>query len=520
MIETKRSIVNEDSVKPFKTPAQKRQRLIAVVVVLIIVGITAGAYFLLAPREKSYNLQNFQSTTVQRGDLVQSTQASGSVEIPALFNLVSPETGEAARLFVTEGEFVEKGQILASLDAPDLDDQLDDLESELVTAKRNFDKTQQQNLITISRLEREIENIVDDITDASDERDRAAELAQIGPSETGDDVQQQQNLFTLARMEREIETIEDDIADASDERDRFAALVEINGARQSELDQAEETLEELMELKSEKVTLLEEEGQLQAVGYQDDLEAAEERLSELLDSLSENRIQLVEERRLQALDMDIRSDEIQRTETTISRLQDRIGSVVIQSPMSGDLIKMESSLAVPGSAITANQWLFTILDSSSAVVDLDVGEQYKGSLQTGQTVELTISNIETTGTIESIGKEAELSGDGLGATVVVRVLPDPSAGKLIKGSSVVAELSLGVREDTLLLPRGPYLTTGSQRFLYKISGSSAERVEVAFGEIQGNVVEVLRGVKEGDEIIISGYQNFIEYSKIKLEKGE
>ena len=47
-----RRIVREESIKPYKTPQQKRQRLIAVIVVLVIAALGAGAYFLLVPREK------------------------------------------------------------------------------------------------------------------------------------------------------------------------------------------------------------------------------------------------------------------------------------------------------------------------------------------------------------------------------------------------------------------------------------------------------------------------------------
>jgi hypothetical protein len=43
---------------------------------------------------------------------------------------------------------------------------------------------------------------------------------------------------------------------------------------------------------------------------------------------------------------------------------------------------------------------------------------------------------------------------------------------------------------------------------------------VTFGTIEGQLVQVLSGVEAGDEVIISGYQNYIEYETVKLEGGE
>ena len=81
-------------------------------------------------------------------------------------------------------------------------------------------------------------------------------------------------------------------------------------------------------------------------------------------------------------------------------------------------------------------------------------------------------------------------------------------------------LETGVTEAALVLPRGPYLTTGSQRYLYRLEGDRAVRSAVTFGRIEGNRVEVVTGVAAGDRIIVSGYQNFIEHETINVTATE
>jgi HlyD family secretion protein len=164
--------------------------------------------------------------------------------------------------------------------------------------------------------------------------------------------------------------------------------------------------------------------------------------------------------------------------------------------------------------------LFTIADPTSAIVELEVLEQYSALLSVGQEVTLTVGSSAIKGSITSIGKVAQQSSDGLGATVSVKVKPQENTTTLLLGNTAVGEINLGTKQGALLLKRGPYLTTGSQKWLYVVKGNTAVRTAVTFGETQGNTVEILSGVSAGEEVITSGYQNFIEYERITLEKGD
>ena len=431
-----KKIINVDTVRPYKSPKQKRQRSIAIMVVVGMVGLGAGAYVLVVPRQQSYTLRGYDSEVVEAGTLVQSTQASGAVSFPVQMNLLSPEKGYAAELYVSEGDAVVQGQILTRLNAPDLEDNLEDLQADLQDVRRSFQQTVAQNRITV------------------------------------------------ARKEREILALEQDIVEAEAEVARIAKLVSINASRQSELDQAEEKLQDLQDTKGEK------------------------------------GLQLGEERELIGLSEESKQASITDLETKIRRLLQRIAEMTIRSPMDGEVLEIEGALAVPGSLIAANKTLFTVADPQSAVVELEVLEQYSAVLSIGQAVELTVGSAQILGYITSVGKVAQQSSDGLGATVNVKVKPQGGGENLLLGNTAVGVLELGVKQNTMLLSRGPYLTTGSQRYLYVIRGDTAQRVAVTFGQIEGNVVEVLSGVVPGDEVIVSGYQNYIEYGQIKLERGE
>lgn len=436
MLEERSKIVNEANVKPFKTPQQRKQRWVAIFVVASILVLTAVAYFLLVPKQEAYTLRDYQSAVVQKGDLAQTTQASGAADLPVQIQVASPQNGEADVLFVREGDTVTKGQALARLDVPDLLELLDDLESDLDSAVRSYDKSVQQNQIINKRAERDILSLKKDVSAAEEERDTLAEL------------------------------------------------VKINAARKSELD------------------------------------AAEKQIADLRDAKAEKELQLEENIELQEIDAEISQANIDRTRTKIQRLKTEIEEATIRSPMAGEVLELDESAGIPGSNIKSGQVLFTIVDPASAIIELDVDEQYASVLELGQPVTLTINNLKSIGTIASIGQVAQLSSDGLGASITVKIRPAPDSGQLLQGTTVVGVFELGVKEGVLLLPRGPYLTTGSQRYLYVIEGNTAYRREVTFGEVQGNNIEILKGVEAGAEVIISGYQNFVEHSTIRIARGE
>lgn len=431
-----RRIIQKDSVKKFVTPEQKRQRKVALIVLLLIIGIAAGGYLVLVPREKSYHLGTWDSAAVMRGDLPRVIQASGTVTIPEQMTIVNPEEGYAAGLFVEVGETVSDGELLAIIDVPDLEAQLYDLQLDLEDKQKQIRRTEVQNEIT------------------------------------------------NARKEREISRLRDDLRDELTEREKLIKLVEINASRKSELDNQENKIKTLRE------------------------------------EITENEEQLKEDRRLQQLEIEMIELNIRQLHTTIDRLKADIAEAEIKSPLAGEILELNETLAVAGSLIGKNQELLTIANPETAIVELEVDEEYAGALIKGQKATLEVSGATLGGEITGIGRTAQSSSDGLGSTISVKVKPEQITDALISGATAVGRFEIGALENILILPRGPYLSTGSQRYLYKIEGNTAYKTEAVFGKSEGNFIEVISGVTEGDEVITSGYQNFIEYKTITLKRGE
>lgn len=286
--------------------------------------------------------------------------------------------------------------------------------------------------------------------------------------------------YEIIGLKQDIEDLEEEMAEALEEVAKYEDLVRVNASRKSELEAARDALEKL----------------------EDDYEDA--------------LLNLEKQEQLNALEIRSLEDQINQLNVRINRTLDDIDDTRITSPIDGEVQSVADQLAVAGSFISQNTTLFTIADRTSAMVYLEVYEEYSSLLYEGQEILMTISDRAVAGIIESIGQYANSSSDGLGSTVTVKIIPDQSSGYLTPGATAVADISLGVRENVMTLPRDSYLTTGSQKYVYRIKDGTAEKVKVTYGSIEDDKVEIVSGLKEGDEIIVSGYQNFIEYATLKL----
>ena len=109
-----------------KAPGLSRRMkmgLAAIAGVLILAAVLAPSLQRWARAEQSVDLDRLQIATVTRGDLQRDVSVQGSVVAANHPRLYSPAQGIVA-LAVKAGEAVRKGQILATIESPDLKSQL------------------------------------------------------------------------------------------------------------------------------------------------------------------------------------------------------------------------------------------------------------------------------------------------------------------------------------------------------------------------------------------------------------
>lgn len=425
-----RRIVNIDDVKP-SSPKGKKTRMIIGIAAMAAAVIAVAAILGTAGSSKKA-IKGYTVAAVEKSDFVKSTEASGTVVVPAEISVPSPQEGYASSVYVAEGDAVKKGQVLASLSVPDLVNDRKDLAAQLSVARISL---------------KSVQNDYD---------------------------------YQLATKATSIQRLDAKIADAQKDVETKKALLALKSSRQSDYDAAVEALETLRQSRDDAVA---------------------------------DQSNLVRQR---AIALEKQQSTIEQLEIELARTDEEIEAARVKSPIAGEVLSIASTIKVPGSLISKGAAIMTVADRTGTYIDFDVGEQYVSVLKVGDKLTATIGTNTVIATITSIGRVASLASDGLTATVAVRAKPEAGT-VLTPGASAVATITLGTKKDDLVLPRGAYLTTGSQKYVYKVDGKTAKKVAVEFGEIQGSKVEVAKGLAAGDKIIVSGYSDFIDETVVELK---
>jgi HlyD family secretion protein len=76
----------------------------------------------------------------------------------------------------------------------------------------------------------------------------------------------------------------------------------------------------------------------------------------------------------------------------------------------------------------------------------------------------------------------------------------------------------GRRKDVLRVPRGPYIRGGGDRHaVFVVDDDHALRTDVTIGLAGHEFYEVVDGLEEGDEVIISDVRNYIHANRLRLK---
>jgi HlyD family secretion protein len=118
--------------------------------------------------------------------------------------------------------------------------------------------------------------------------------------------------------------------------------------------------------------------------------------------------------------------------------------------------------------------------------------------------------------------------------IVTKVYPQVTNGKfqvdmefdgtvpegIRRGQTLQIRLQLSERTKALLLPRGGfYQKTGGQWvFILNNSGSEAVKRSISLGRQNPDYFEVLSGIKPGDKVVTSSYDNFGEVDKLIIKR--
>ena len=184
------------------------------------------------------------------------------------------------------------------------------------------------------------------------------------------------------------------------------------------------------------------------------------------------------------------------------------------SPVSGVIAELgvrEGGTVMPG------QTLFRIVDLSTVWVNAEVPEAQAAMVVPGGRVEATVPAYPEqvfAGTVGAILPEVNLTT----RTVRARIELANPHGRLKPGMFVTLALGSGGGAESVLVPSQALIRTGTRSVVILALGDGAFRAaDVEVGLEAGGKAEILKGLKAGDRVVLSG--QFLLDSEASLSSG-
>jgi HlyD family secretion protein len=166
----------------------------------------------------------------------------------------------------------------------------------------------------------------------------------------------------------------------------------------------------------------------------------------------------------------------------------------------------EEGATVPKGTVIAR-----IADLSSFRVEANVSDVHAQRLSVGMPVTVKISDDELKGSIASIDPTIR------NGVITVRISLENKASALLKSNLRVDVLIATERKDKVLrIRKGPFASAEGVRDIFVIRGDTAIRTPVRLGLASFDYYEVVQGLLEGDEVIISDMTDYQHLKEVKI----
>ena len=434
-------------------------------------------------------------------------QESGTLEALVSVEIKSNVEGEILELNVEDGDLVEVGDVLATIDPEQIDEEVAQAEANFAAAEAQLEQAREQTIVTKSRLDAQLVQEIESVRSAQAalEATRQATVTQVSQAETDlansrdtlerdkialnqAEIQLQQLEINLAQLlatqesarianenaQRELVRNQELFAkkyvsakSLEDAQDRSAsASASYENAQQYVESQGKSTESQRASIEAQKRVINSRETTLTfQVANLETLKlsrAASERQSEANLVVAQSRLQQTQDtidgqKRVAELAETSASASVLRNQSTLETATQRQGWTVITSPLSGTvtgLVVEQGEIVTSGrSAFSQSAPMMNVDDLSQMIVRVPVNEVDMGQMSEGHRAEISVSAYprrKFQGRVRQIAPSGSSSDNVVRFEVEVEVEGSPK--ELLPGMTADVDIFVVDRQDVLQVP--------------------------------------------------------------------
>jgi RND family efflux transporter MFP subunit len=194
----------------------------------------------------------------------------------------------------------------------------------------------------------------------------------------------------------------------------------------------------------------------------------------------------------------------------LSQLNQQIGDARIKAPITGIIVTKTGEI---GEYVSPGATVATVVDvyNLKAVVFINEKDVYK--LRLNQSANISADALEGNSFNGKVSFISPVSDEN--HNYRVELVVNNQSGVLKAGTYIKVNFNLGSEASVLQIPKIALVEGVKNPFVYVTKGDKAVVCKIVVGREFGENIEVLSGLSEGDEVVVSGQINLTNNSKIE-----
>ena len=201
-----------------------------------------------------------------------------------------------------------------------------------------------------------------------------------------------------------------------------------------------------------------------------------------------------------------------RTQNALQVMRKKVGDLIVRAPVDGQLTSLDAEI---GQSKNKGERLGQIDVMSGFKVRVDIDEHYISRIFNGLMGECSIAGKTYKLSIKKVFTQVTNS-----RFQVDMEFADSVPQGIRRGQTLQIRLALSDETQALLLPKGGFYQQTGGNWIFKLSenGTVAYKVDIQLGRQNPDYYEILQGLKPGDKVITSSYENYGTIQELVLKK--
>lgn len=201
------------------------------------------------------------------------------------------------------------------------------------------------------------------------------------------------------------------------------------------------------------------------------------------------------------------------SQNALNVMRKKVGDLIVRAPVDGQLTSLDAEV---GQSKNKGERLGQLDVTSGFKVRADIDEHYISRIFPGLTGDFTLSDKTYKLKIKKVYTQVTN-----GRFQVDMEFTNQVPQGIRRGQTLQIRLALGDETQAILLAKGGFFQQTGGNWIFKVAenGNVAYKVDIQLGRQNPDYYEVLSGLKPGDKVVTSSYENYGTMQELVMKKG-